>query len=461
MGEVQGALAVTAQSRSLLGNVRSALSGNSIYALSQFGMLSVLALLTDPTEVGRYALALAITAPAFLFASLKLRQVQVTDANNDYSFGDYLGQRLITSAVTVAVLIPVVAALGMDPRTLATVVAVTVFKAVESVIDILYGAMQRREQLHLVARSQMWRGAGGFAVFAGAIWWAGKVEVASAALAVFTLGQVATNFWRVRRLAVRVAPSFSWITFRRLTGLAFPLGAALAVSSLSVNIPRYVIQATQGTGELGIFAALAYFTTVTGMVVSSLGEAASPRLATLYFAGEFKQFRVTLKKLIAMGAGVGVAGLVGVLVLGGPILGIVFGAEYAARNDVLVVLMAGSAILYSTMFVGTAVNAMRRFTVQLPINAGILVTTAVVAWMTVPTWGIMGGAIAMAAGEIVALVFYVGLFFDVIRPETSAVARRAPKISKGLDYTPRHLAPTRRAVRIQHPLNKAHRGAVD
>lgn len=438
--------------RSLLSNIRSALSGNSVYALCQFGMLSVLALLTNTTEVGRYALALAITAPVFLFASLKLRQIQVTDAQNEYSFGEYLAQRLLTSVFATAAVVGVVCGLSMETRTTATIVAVTVFKGLESVIDILYGAMQRREQLHLVAQSQMWRGIGGFIVFGGVVWLTARVEMATGALAVFTACQIVSNFWRVRRLGVRIAPVFSWATFRRLTWLALPLGVALSVSSLSINVPRYFIEAYEGTSELGIFAALAYFMTVTGMVINSLGEAASPRLANLFFSGEYSQFRATLKKLVLMGVGIGMAGVIGVLLLGRPVLGTVFGAEYADRNDVLSVMMAGSAILYSTMFLGTAVNAMRRFTVQLPINLAILGTAAAVAWMAVPAWGIMGGAVAMVAGEVVALVFYIGLLFHVILPATSKSGRRAAKVAKDLGYTPRHMATTRRTVRIQRPV---------
>lgn len=410
--------------RSMLTNVRSAISGNSVYALGQFGMLSVLAQLTSPAEVGRYALALAITAPVFLFSSLKLRQVQVTDARGEYSFGEYLGQRLFTSTLASAAVIGVVLALDVESRTAATVAAVTAFKALESIIDIFYGAMQRREMLHIVARSQAWRGAGGFAAFAGAIALTRQVEVAVAALALFTFLQVFGTFIRVRRLGIRVVPSFSRKPFWRLTWLALPLGVGLSVSSLSTNVPRYFIEASEGTTSLGIFAALAYMLMVTSIVINSVGEAASPRLANLYASGAYAQFRSSLKKLVFFGASIGLVGVVGVALVGRPVLAFVFGVEYAERSDVLIVMMAGSAVLYTTMFLGTAVNAMRKFAVQLPINIAILVTTAAVSWAAVPAWGIMGGAIAVAAGEVVALVLYVCLLFVVILPATSRRARR-------------------------------------
>lgn len=409
--------------RSLIQNIRSALTGNVLYAASQFGMLSILALWTTPTEVGRYALALAITAPVFLFAGLKLRQVQVTDAANDYTFGQYFAQRVATSLLAMVSVIVAVASIGIEGRTFATVAAVALFKALESLIDILYGAMQRREQLQLVARSQVWRGVGGLVIFAAALRITERVELSAGALAIYTLGQVFFNLWRVRRLGVRVVPNFSWMAAKKLTRLALPLGIAVSVSSLSVNMPRYFIQSSEGSRELGIFAALAYLLTITGMVMASLGEAASPRLANLYFAGDYKKFRSVTCRLVLLGAGLGIIGIVGAAALGGPVLALVFGPDYAARNDVLVVLMGAAAITYTTAFLGTAVNAMRRFGVQFPINLSVLAAVTLVAWLTVPPLGIMGGALAIAAGEVVSIGSYLFVVLRVVLPATA----RRPK----------------------------------
>ena len=51
-----------------------------LYAFCQWGMLVVLAKLCSTLMVGQCALALAITAPVFVFVGLNLRTVQVTDA---------------------------------------------------------------------------------------------------------------------------------------------------------------------------------------------------------------------------------------------------------------------------------------------------------------------------------------------------------------------------------------------
>lgn len=64
--------------------------GNVVYAGCQWGMLVVLTKLGSPEMVGQFALGLAITAPVFRFADLRLRNVQATDTRREYLFGDYL-----------------------------------------------------------------------------------------------------------------------------------------------------------------------------------------------------------------------------------------------------------------------------------------------------------------------------------------------------------------------------------
>src|SRR5579864_9762127 len=88
---------------SLTGNFSWTLVGTGLYAFCQWGMLVVLAKLCSPDMVGQFALALAITAPVFVFAGLNLRTVQVTDARRDFQFGDYLGLRLLSIAAALAV----------------------------------------------------------------------------------------------------------------------------------------------------------------------------------------------------------------------------------------------------------------------------------------------------------------------------------------------------------------------
>lgn len=401
---------------SLQRNFGWATIGNVVYAATQFAMLSVLAKSTSPTQVGRYALAFAIAGPVFMFTGLKLRQVQVTDAAADFTFAQYLGLRVLTSAVA-CVGVPLVAwAWGTAGPALMMLVAVSAFKAFESVIDILYGAMQRLEQLKLVAVSMMWRGLVGLLAFGVSLALTRDAVVAVASLAAVTLVQVGSNVVRVRSLGIAARPRFDRDVLRHLAILAFPLGVAVALGSLTVNVPRYFIQASQDSAALGIFSALSYSLVATGTIASSMGQAASPRLANLYHQRETDRFVATVRKLVLGGATLGLAGVLAAALFGEPVLRVAFGPEYASQKPLLVVLMVVATVQYSSLFLGTAVNAARMFAVQAPLNMAGFAVVAFVAWVAIPQFGLMGAAAAMGAGQAVQAIWYAVLTWRVVLP---------------------------------------------
>jgi len=93
------------------------LAGNVVYAATQFGMLSVLAKLGNPSIVGQYALGLAITAPVFMLTNLQLRGVQATDARNQYEFADYFTLRCLCTLVGLFLIAVMVALSHYDSAT--------------------------------------------------------------------------------------------------------------------------------------------------------------------------------------------------------------------------------------------------------------------------------------------------------------------------------------------------------
>src|SRR5579862_465514 len=60
-------------------------AGNVIYAFASWGMLSALTKLSTTVAVGQFVLGLSIVVPIFVFSTLQLRTVHVTDARSEYS----------------------------------------------------------------------------------------------------------------------------------------------------------------------------------------------------------------------------------------------------------------------------------------------------------------------------------------------------------------------------------------
>src|ERR1700722_5164828 len=117
------------------------------YAGCQWLMLSVMAKLGNPTVVGQFAFALALSAPMFMFTNLNLRVVQSTDALSEYKFSDYATLRLLGSSVALSVIVATSFFLGVPGTAGVVLLLVALFKFLESFGDLVAGLMQKFEKL--------------------------------------------------------------------------------------------------------------------------------------------------------------------------------------------------------------------------------------------------------------------------------------------------------------------------
>jgi O-antigen/teichoic acid export membrane protein len=205
---------------------------------------------------------------------------------------------------------------------------------------------------------------------------------------------------------------------RVLTGLAWlglPLGVVMCLISLNSNVPRYFIESYQGVHELGIFSPLGSFLAAGYLVVSSLGQSAVPRLARHYADADRAAFRALLLKLVAVGAALGVAGLVVAAVGGQLLLTILFRPEYAEHVDVFCWLMAVGGLTYIASFLGYGMTAARYFRAQPVLFVLVCGVTAAGCWVLVPRYGLLGAAWAMLAAAAVQVTGAVLVLSHALR----------------------------------------------
>jgi O-antigen/teichoic acid export membrane protein len=146
------------QELSLRRNVSWTTVGNILYALCQWGVLTIIAKTGTPAMVGMFALGLAITAPVIQLANLQLRGIQATDARNEYAFSDYFTLRLITTALAVAVGAGIAVVGDRTRETTAVIALIVLAKAVDAISDVFYGHFQQRERMDVIARAQVANG---------------------------------------------------------------------------------------------------------------------------------------------------------------------------------------------------------------------------------------------------------------------------------------------------------------
>ncbi|GAB4566798.1 MAG: hypothetical protein Tsb0020_18850 [Haliangiales bacterium] len=433
---------------SLRRNVSWAFIGHAVYAASQWLILVVLARLGDPTMVGQFGLGLALAAPAFMLCNLQLRVAVATDVRDTYGFGDYLGLRLLTTAAALATI--AVIALGADyrPETAAVLLLVGVSKAVEAICDLCYGWFQKHERMALWARSLILRGGLGLAAVgatltAGAPITAAVVALAGVWLAVLAAHDVPAALRLLRAAdapdaagrADRAASPIIRLDRARMSALvrlSWPLGLSMLFVSLTHNIPRYLVEHQLGEAGLGIFVAMAYVPLAGDVVVRALGQAATPRLAKHYAdsqgedpAAGLASFDRLLGRLLLLGLGFGVGGVVVALFAGELVLALLFGPTYAAHADVFLWVMVGGGLLYLGSLLGYGVAATRAFERFTGPYAAVAAVSLVAAATLVPRFGLAGAAWALCAVGVATAAAPLAILYALRRPQRRQTGRGA------------------------------------
>ncbi len=405
---------------SLRRNFSWALVGNVVFAVCQWAVLAALAkVIGEPSAVGRFALALAITTPVYMLARLQLRGIQATDAQQLYQFGHYLGLRLIATSVALIGAAAVVVAVGYEKMAAAVILAVAVGKAFDSITDVTMGLPQRHERLDRVARARVLSGIASLLGLLLAVWitrdvfWAAVGWAAGHGLTASTCRWWIGNDVLGEAVPVRnspdgghrsaLAPIWDFRAIAGLAKLAFPLGVVMMLVSLKLNAPRYFIESMLDEETLGIFAAMAYLMTAGHFVAIALGQSASPRLAKLHARGESGAFWTLLGKLLGLAACGGILGTLLAAALGRPLLAILYAPEYATHLQVFVCLAAVAGVQFAVSFFGEAMTAVRSFRAQVPLLLVVVAVTMAGCAVLIPHYGMMGAVAASGIGETAQL----------------------------------------------------------
>ena len=389
------------------------LFGNLYYAASQYALVIMLTRLTSSEVLGRFSLIFAITAPISLFFSFSLRTVLISDSFGKYPNSAYLVLRYATCLLAVAIS----SAFGFWSLKTLTFLMPIVFiasaKAIDSLSDLYYGAFQRTNQNQLIAISLLVRGTVSFALVLIFLKLGKTLDyvcfaifLASAMTFLFYDRIHAPEFFKLR------VGLFAVLTdIKKLARMAVPLALALVLSSLELNVPRYIVEHRIGLVALGIFSALGYPLMIGNQIIGSLASAASPQLSSYFQSKNYEEFKHLLHKLLFWGGILGALTIVFGFGFGKLVLGFFKHQEYSEEFIAFGILSIASAISYISVFFGTALSCMQLFQKKLHIQFVSFFSVCAATLICVQYGTIRAIAWAILAGSLASLFAQFTVFY--------------------------------------------------
>lgn len=415
----------------LRGNFCWTFAGNMVYSACQWGFLSVLAKLTTVETVGKYTLAVAVTAPMLYIANFNIGVMLVTDTNRQFSFEDYRRARLslIIVSLLATVVICLVSSFSSDVFVLTAIVAIA--QSADSMSELYRSVMLRTEQMSRIAISLILRGSLSVITAAVVLLYSKSILYTVASMAVIrfavlfaydipfgqdlTASEVSVERDELSTLEHRNVIS-RWADRLRavlnITGCALPLTIVSLLVSLVLNMPRYFIERYAGPRQLGIFAAMWSLLTAGNMVAMALGQSIFPRLSRLYADRDFRAFKKIVLKAVNIGLALGALGIGAAIIAGRQILTLAYRAEYAEEQWMFVAVMGIGTIAYIITLLGNAATSARAFKQQAVLMTVVVATTFLSSVILVPKLAVWGAIWSVGIG---LLTQAAGLLLIVLR----------------------------------------------
>ena len=324
----------------------------------------VLRLSTGYDAAGVYSYAMSVYLVFAPVVDYRLYVYQISDLHGEHTLGEYLGLRLVTGGIGIA-LLTVYSLVTSDPSLLPPILCYALYKVTASLLDGVHAFEQVNRRMDYIGVSYALQGLVTLVVFAGVF--AATQNLALALFCVF-LGVCAVGvFYDLphARYFTEFSVGIPWRRAWAMLVRCAPAVLAFVTISGATSIPRQYLMAAMGEAALG-----AYGTMAAPMAIVQTGAAYIYNPLLGYFTEAYERCDAGrfwhLMGLVAAGiVAIGAVCVVGVELLGEFLYTLVYGARVADYVYLLPPIVAGSLSIAFLSFMDSLSAAVRTFRTNL------------------------------------------------------------------------------------------------
>ena len=367
---------------------------------------------------GLFSFAFSTSLLLYALGAWGGRTYQVSDVKKEFQSRSYVMARVLLAILVLVVTIVFCMANQYDTYKTSVIFALVIFKLFESFADVLYGVLQINNQLYKSGKSLAVKSILGIAVFVaidlltdnillGAL---GIVVVNAIVFFCYDFPQT-NNLEKIRFPKAKVREYAN--EAREILKRCANVFAVMFLAMFSLNIPRYFID-NHSQEEVGYFGIIAMPITLIVLMITFILQPNVVMISKQYSEGKTTDFKNSVGKILGLSVAIGLVVLVGTVLVGAPLLRLVFGIDFASHAMALnVIVVGGIASAIVTVFLNIFV-IMRKVNFSLLV---LIVTNLIlipVSYFTVDKFGLMGGVAAFTVANFVQLVFIL-LYFNFIQ----------------------------------------------
>lgn len=324
-------------------------------------LLIVITRLNGVGDSGLFSFAMSLSVVFWAISLWGGRTYQVSDVKKEFSSGDYIVVRFISSLIVAVFSISFCILSGYDLIKTELIMVLVSFKILESIADSMYGVLQIHNKLYIVGISLTMKSVFGFIIFAivdiltkNIIYGALSIFIVNIAVVIFydipwmkhveSVGLTKKNIMQAGKIMKKTAEVF----------------VVVFLTMFSLNIPRYFLDKYH-YDQIGYFGIMAMPITLLTLFISFVLQPNVVNLSELLKEKKIKEFTKIVSKIDFITFTLGILFVVSSYLIGVWALNTVFGIDINNfRIDLTIMVIGAVANAFVSIYVNLLI-ILRRF----------------------------------------------------------------------------------------------------
>ena len=386
-----------------------------VYSFQSAILLFVVTRISGLFVAGIFSISYIVSQTFAVVGSYSMRNYQVSDMKNKYSYGTYIYSRIISTIVMFVTCMVYSLLEGYTGEKLVLIAILCVYRAVDGYEDVYHGEMQKRNRLDVASRIVTYRIVISSAIFAIGVLCTNDIIFSTALL---TISAVLLS-WGMNAVAISVMDMQQKPQKNQVWKLLFevaPICIGAFLYSYLVNSPKYAIENILSDDMQTIFNIIFMPVFVINMLSSFVFKPYVARMGIYWNEKKQKEFIKLL--LLQVGCVLGITAIVMLagFILGIPVLEFIYGVDLKQYKLLFMMLLAFGGITALDAFALIVLTVMRLQNVVLVSYIVSLIVDVIFMNSLVIKYHMMGAGLVYGMSMVVILlVSLVGIGMGLVQ----------------------------------------------
>ena len=386
-----------------------------VYSFQSAILLFVVTRISGLFVAGIFSISYIVSQTFAVVGSYSMRNYQVSDMKNKYSYGTYIYSRIISTIVMFVTCMVYSLLEGYTGEKLVLIAILCVYRAVDGYEDVYHGEMQKRNRLDVASRIVTYRIVISSAIFAIGVLCTNNIIISTALL---TISAVLLS-WGMNAVAISVMDMQQKPQKNQVWKLLFevaPICIGAFLYSYLVNSPKYAIENILSDDMQTIFNIIFMPVFVINMLSSFVFKPYVARMGIYWNEKKQKEFIKLL--LLQVGCVLGITAIVMLagFILGIPVLEFIYGVDLKQYKLLFMMLLAFGGITALDAFALIVLTVMRLQNVVLVSYIVSLIVDVIFMNSLVIKYHMMGAGLVYGMSMVVILlVSLVGIGMGLVQ----------------------------------------------